>query len=181
MLREKTRFRSASFAIAAVGLLVMYSPDFLLLSVRHRFICNLIGNLLLFVAVATIFPSTKEQSEAGFLPSYRAAIFCIAGACLLLVGHFVHTPLWLHGLLDITAFGSIFFCWSLPHSRWTDLTMVPIFVIVILQTKWKGFSALLTIPPAILIAMFVAWILISLIAFRMIDKRQRARPNVALN
>jgi hypothetical protein len=172
MLREKIKSRPALFAIAMTSLVLMYLPDSVVLSIHQGTTCKLIGMLLFIAALFSIIPSPNQEPKISNRTNRDSAISCIASVSLLLTNHFLNAPHWLHALLGIAAWGSGFFCWSLPRTRWTELTLVPLLAIALLQTKWKIFSAFLTIRPTILIAIFVAWVLLSLITFRLIDKRK---------
>ena len=172
MLR-KIGSRPSLFVIAGLGLILAHASDFLLLSKNQSSTCGLIGNVLFFVALLAVARST-ERSKDDRLTATKAAtvISCIVTICLLPASALVVTPHWLHGLLNIAAFGSMFVCWSLPSSGWTSLTFLPICAIALMRTKWSLFPELLKIPLWIWIAMVLAWVLTTLLVFRWIDKRQ---------
>jgi hypothetical protein len=135
-------------------------------------IFSLVGNALFFVALFAVIRRT-ERREAHPTPAKAATVIsCIGTICLLPASAFVLAPHWFHGLLSIAAFGSMFFCWSLPSSGWTALTFLPMYAIALIHTKWNLFPELLKIPIWTWIAMCLAWIFIALLVFRWIDRRQ---------
>ena len=159
--------------IAGIGLALAHLSDFLLLSKNHSSACSLIGNFLFFGALLAVIRSTGcSAKERTATIKAETTISCIVTICLVPASAFVLTPHWLHGLLSIAAFGSMFFCWSLPSSGWTSLTFLPIYVIALIHTKWSMFTELLKIPIWIWIAMCLAWVFITWLVFRWIDKRQ---------
>jgi hypothetical protein len=165
--------RPSLFIVATVGLALAHVSDFFLVSKNQSSACSLIGNVLFFVALFAVIRST-ERSEEERTKAAKAStvICCIITICLLPAIAFVLTPHWLHGLLSIAAFGSMFWCWSLPSSGWTALTFLPIYAIALIHTKWSMFPQLLKIPIWIWIAICLAWVFITLVVFRWIDKRQ---------
>lgn len=170
---QKIKLRASLFIVAAAGLALAHAPDFFLLSKSQHTSCNLIGNVLFFVALFAVNGSAKRSKEERTTATRAATVIsCIVTICLLPASAFILSPHWLHGLLSIIAFGSMFLCWSLPSSNWTGVTFLPIFAIVIIQTKWGTLTQLLKIPVWMWLAMGVAWIFITLVVFRWIDKRQ---------
>jgi hypothetical protein len=181
MLREKIKSRPALFSMATVGLLLMHLSNFISLSIRQRNACVVIGTLLFIAALLNLVPLLNQESKSSAPDSNKAAAFsCIAFGALLLTGRFLHTSLWLHGLIDMIAGGLFFFCWSLPRSRWTELIVVPVLVIALLQIRWKVFSTFASIRPTALVVILAVWVLFSLITFRIIDKR-KPKPAVELH
>jgi hypothetical protein len=169
---QNIKSRRSLFIIAAAGLALAHASDFLPLNKSQTSVCSIAGNVLFFVALfAAIRSPEQDEQERPSIATAASAISCIASVCLISASAFVLTPHWLHGLLSIAAFGSMFFCWSLPSSRWTSLTFLPIFAIALIRTKWSLFPELLKIPLWIWIAMCLAWVLITLLVFGLIDKR----------
>jgi uncharacterized membrane protein len=165
--------RPSLFVIAGLGLALAHASNFLLLNKNQSSACSLIGNVLFFVALLAVIRSTERSEEERTTATKAATVVsCIIAICLLPTSAFVLTPHWLHGLLSIAAFGSMFFCWSLPSSGWTALTLLPIYAIALIHTKWNMFPELLKIPIWTWITMCLAWIFITLLVFRWIDRRQ---------
>jgi hypothetical protein len=181
MLREKNRSRPALFTIAATGLVLMNLSDFFALNNHQRSACDVIGNLLFIAALLKFTPALNTKSESPDPANQlAAAASCLAFGSLLLLSRFLHTSLWLHGLIDMAAGGLLIVSLSLPLSRWTQLTFVPIMAVALLQIKWKTFSAFTLIRPPILIAMVAAWALFSFFTFRFLDRR-KSEPAVELH
>jgi hypothetical protein len=179
---RKIGSRPSLFIIAAVGLALAHVSDFFLLSKNQTSACSLIGNVLFFVALfAVIRSAERSEEERTTATKTSTLISCIVTICLLPASAFVLTPHWLHGLLSIAAFGSMFWCWSLPSSGWTALTFLPIYAIALMRTKWSLFPELLKIPLWIWIAMFLAWVIITLLVFRWLDRRHANASASGLN
>jgi hypothetical protein len=180
MVRAKLKTRPTLITIAAIGLLLAYVSDFLALTKHESSMFGLIGNVLFFGALLAALPSAEQRREDHHSDEHpMTAVFCITAAFLLLANGFILTPRWAHGLLGIVAYSTMFFCWSLPNSRWTTVTILPILAIALLRIRWNAFADFAHIPPWIWLSIGVLWIATSLVAFRLIDKRERARA--ALN
>jgi hypothetical protein len=169
---RKIGSRPSLFIIAAVGLALAHVSDFILLSKNQNSACNLIGNVLFFVALVAVIRSTERSEEERTTATTAVKVIsCIVTICLLPASAFVLTPHWVHGLLSIAAFGSMFWCWSLPSSGWTALTFLPVYAIALIHTKWSMFPELLIIPIWVWIVMCLAWVIITLLVFRWLDRR----------
>ncbi|MES2392149.1 MAG: hypothetical protein V4555_10950 [Acidobacteriota bacterium] len=164
-----------------LGLGLMYAQDFFPLRPTAAVLCAFLGVAIYFSQFVSTASLSKEPPPAqASLHQAASAISSLVSIGLFVTAYLV-LPLWLHGLLEMGAGAALFFCFSLPRSRWTEASMVPIFLFAILQTNWRGLGVIANFPPILLIAIVIASVALSHIAFRIIDRRNAAHNDVELN
>jgi hypothetical protein len=173
-LRSLTRL--SLFITAAIGLVLTFLSDFVKLSPSASAICSRTGSVLFFIAIFAVTRSKQGSEETRLSATIATAVFCFLASCLYLASALVLTPHWLHGLMSIAAVGLFFYFWLSRPSGWTALASLPIYAIILMRMKWRMFPELLKIPLWIWIAMSLAWVLVTLLVFRWIDKRH---PNAS--
>ncbi len=164
--------------VGIVGLALRLASDFVRLRGAEHSAFRAVGTAMYFVALFFAMRSGKRQVSST---SEKVAAICvISGAFLFAASLFIHTLPWVHKLLGTLSLSLLLICWSVPRSRWAEFSLVPIFIVTLFQIRWKDLATLASMPPSMMIGMVVVWALLSLLAFRLIDKRH-IQPHVELN
>ena len=174
MLLDRLRIgsRSTLLSLAFCGLLVSYASDVLPLARTVRITMGLAGSVVLMYVTLNLTSLWSDHVKGSLRARIFVALCAVSSIALVLISRMLPIHSWPHVVLSVSGCMLCFICWSMPRSGWQTVPFLAFYLLTLMGLRWNQFRIFASVSPFILIAMTSAWLLISLVAFRILDRRR---------